>query len=202
MNLPVRVPRRREASEPFHSLGSHERFSVGDFWAWSMSDLVVNTNRGLVAEFLVAEALGVAGGVRDPWQPFDLTTPEGVTIEVKSGSYVQAWAQKEHSYLQFSIEPSKAWDPETGEWEKVRRRQADVYVFCILAHREQETLDPLDLSQWSFLVLRTSVLDEYVGSGKSVSLSRLERLGPVASDFSRLAATIRQIAQRGGPVLK
>jgi hypothetical protein len=30
------------------------------------------------------------------------------------------------------------------------KRQADVYVFALLAHEDRTTIDPLDLDQWKF----------------------------------------------------
>jgi hypothetical protein len=33
--------------------------TVGDFWAWAYSDLMVNTVRSIFAEFIVGTALGV-----------------------------------------------------------------------------------------------------------------------------------------------
>jgi len=36
--------------------------SVGDFWAWAYSDLVLNIDRAVFAEFIVGCALGITGG--------------------------------------------------------------------------------------------------------------------------------------------
>jgi hypothetical protein len=39
--------------------------TVADFWGWSRSDLLDNTERGVLAEFIVATALDIpADGVR------------------------------------------------------------------------------------------------------------------------------------------
>jgi hypothetical protein len=46
-------------TEPFHVDGRSAGFDVLDFWRWSTSDLVVNTTRGFVAEYIVAKALGL-----------------------------------------------------------------------------------------------------------------------------------------------
>jgi hypothetical protein len=48
------------------------------------SDLVSNSTRGVLAEFIVARALGLDTGVRTEWQAFDLETASGKKIEVKS----------------------------------------------------------------------------------------------------------------------
>lgn len=63
---------RKSGREPFCDGTQHLGFSLLDFWQWSSSDLISNTLRGRVAEFLVAQALGVAGGVRKEWDSFDL----------------------------------------------------------------------------------------------------------------------------------
>lgn len=47
---------------------------------------------GMLAEFLVAEALGAATRPRSEWDAYDVVTPDGIRVEVKSSAYVQAWA--------------------------------------------------------------------------------------------------------------
>lgn len=181
----LRGPRQRFANS--RSLGDS---TMGDFWAWAMSDLVVNSNRGLLAEYLVARALGDSTELRDPWRPYDVETPEGVTVEVKSASYIQAWAQKNHTYISFRIAPTRAWDPGTGEWDPEQRRQADVYVFALLDHKDQETVDPADLSQWVFYVLATEILNDVVGNAQTISLSRLNRLGATKIQVDELRTAV------------
>ena len=53
-----------------------------DFWSWSASDLVSNATRGRLAEFIVANALGVESGIREEWAAYDLATATGIKIEV------------------------------------------------------------------------------------------------------------------------
>ena len=50
------------------------------------------------------------------------------------------------------------WDADSSTFASRdnRRRQADAHVFALLAHRTKETLNPLDVSQWAFLLLNTS----------------------------------------------
>ena len=193
-SLGIVRPTRRAVDQQFHSAGRELGVSLADFWAWSSSDLLVNTNRGLLAEFFVSQALGDLETVRDPWRTYDVLSRTGVSVEVKSGAYIQSWAQKRHSDIVFSISPSRAWDPATGLWEEEQRRQAQVYVFCLLAHKDQASVDPTDLSQWRFHVVRTKVLDQQLDTAKTVSLSRLTRLDPIVAGFDDLESAVLEAA--------
>ena len=188
---------RKTGSEDFHAGGVPLGFDLLNFWQWSTSDLVNNVNRGVLAEYIVARAVdGSGAGIRDPWATFDITTPTGIRIEVKSSSYVQSWAQDRLSSISFQIPETIAWDSETGDYEAESRRQADVYVFAVLAHKDQATVDQLDLAQWEFYVLSTAELDEHFGSQKSVALNRLKSLAsPVA--FHEVDSVVRSKASDG-----
>lgn len=158
--FPALKIRRKSGEEHFREDGSDLDFELLDFWQWSMSDLVNNATRGIFAEYIVARALGVSTNeTRDFWAPHDLVTPSGIKIEVKSASYVQCWAQSRLSSISFGISPSHAWDYRTGGWDDEYKRQADVYVFALLAHRDKTTIDPMNLDQWRFYVLSTAVLN-------------------------------------------
>jgi len=164
-----------------------------------MSDLLSNTTRGVVAEFLVGSALGVVTGVRREWDPVDLETLEGVRIEVKSAAYAQSWGQTKASTIQFGVARTKAWVRKTGKYTKEEpKRQADVYVFAVLGQRESLRADPLDLGQWQFLVLATPQLDDALGGQRSLSLSRLEALDPKRADYAGLAAAVAEVASGRG----
>lgn len=89
-------PRRLTGDEPFRGLDA----TVRDFWAYAMSDLLMNNVRGYLAEFLVAKAVG-ASGTRVEWDAYDVLTPAGVRVEVKSADYLQAWAQRRLSRISF-----------------------------------------------------------------------------------------------------
>jgi hypothetical protein len=69
--------------EQFHSSGRETGICLREFWSWSSSDLLNNTMRGVLAEFLVARATGVAEDARACWKPYDLKTARGLRIEVK-----------------------------------------------------------------------------------------------------------------------
>ena len=185
---------KKKGSERFHARGSCLDFNVLDYWRWSASDLVGNTARGILAEYIVARALGIPTDeeVRDAWAPFDLETPGGIKIEVKSAAYVQSWAQSRLSRISFGTPKTQAWDPESGHLIAESKRHADLYVFALFAQREMP-VDPIDLDQWKFYALSTSKLDER----KSISLSALEKeklASPVA--WHELADAVRKAVGR------
>ena len=183
---------RKDGGERFRAGGSELDFSVLDYWRWSASDLVGNTARGILAEYIVARVLKIATDreVRDEWAPFDLETPDGVKIEVKSAAYVQSWAQARFSRISFGTPKTRAWDSESNSYDSEPKRQADVYVFALFAQREMP-VEPLDLEQWKFYALSALKLDER----KSISLSALKKLAsPVA--YHELADAVRKAAGR------
>jgi hypothetical protein len=148
-----------------------------DFWRWSTSDLISNATRGRFAEFIVASALNVDFSIiRDEWGPYDLDSPDGIKVEVKSASYLQTWYQKDYSPISFSIKEAKHWDSAPGIQSKTTTRHADIYVFCLLKHKDQPTLDPMSLEQWEFYVIPTVTLDNYTRSKSSITLNSLKKL--------------------------
>jgi len=188
------VVARKTGSEAFRVGDRALGFDLLSFWQWSASDLASNALRGRLAEYLVARAVGIADGVRAEWDAYDLRTPHGTTIEVKSAAYLQTWHQKTRSTIRFDIAPTRFWSSETNALATEFRRQADVYVFALLAHLEKASFDPMDVSQWKFYVLRTSVLDASLSAQKRLSLSALLRLGPTECSFEGLSAALRHVA--------
>jgi hypothetical protein len=185
---------RRTGDEPFHRGGGALGFTIKNFWAWSSSDLMSNALRGRVAEFLVAQALGVADGVRSEWDAWDLTSKRGTTVEVKSAAYIQTWAQRGPSTPAFDIGTKRGWSATTNVMELERRRQASVYVFAILAHRDRMTADPLDVDQWEFYVLPSKVLDARMPTQKSIRLTTLATCGAQQCRFEDLAEAVERAA--------
>jgi hypothetical protein len=115
---------------------------------------------------------------------------------VKSAANVQTWAQRCPSAISFDIRPTRYWDPATNQVEASSRRQADLYVFALLAHREKETLDPTDLSQWRFFVLPTDVLNTRVPLQRRISLSSLMNLEPQGCTFEEFASVVERLPKK------
>ena len=188
-------PERKAGSELFYK-GNHELdFNLLSFRRWSASDLVSNATRGVLAEFLVANAIGAADGIRDEWAPYDLDDPRGISIEVKSAAYIQSWKQERFSSILFNCPKTLAWDPETNRLGTEKRRQAKVYVFALLACQDQMALDPLDVSQWEFYVVPTVLLNRRERSQHSISLKSLRDLHGAPVYYDGLRDAIWKAAQ-------
>ena len=87
------------------------------------------------------------------------------------------------------------WDPETNRQTGEPHRAADVYVFCLLAHKDQATLDPLNLDQWEFYVLPTVILNERKRSQHSITLPSLKKLNAGPYDYTRLRDVVLRSAE-------
>jgi len=193
--FPALQTSRKSGDETFSLSGQPLDLQLSAFWRWSSSDLVSNATRGVLAEFLVTSALGLADGVRNQWDAFDLLLADGTRIEVKSAAYLQSWAHAKLSNIIFTIRPTLAWSSETNQLSTELRRQADIYVFCLLDHREKATLDPMRLEQWTFYLLRSSVLDERFPTQKTISLASLLKLEPLETKFENLAERVAELAR-------
>lgn len=111
-------------------------------------------------------------------------------IEIKSAAYLQSWGQKDLSSITFKVAPSCAWDRKTQARSKTPERHSDFYVFCLLKHKDKETLDPKNLDQWEFFVLPTSKINEKLGNQENLSLSRLEKLEPTRCRFGEINGAV------------
>jgi hypothetical protein len=148
-----------------------------DFWRWSVSDILSNATRGRFAEFVVGTAVGLnPKNLRDEWDSYDLTTDNGIKIEIKSSAYIQSWNQKRFSAISFSIKPARYWDAEKNIYQAEPTRPADLYVFCHLKHKDQNTIEPLKMEQWDFYILPTCRLDNYERSQSSITINSLKKM--------------------------
>ena len=170
---------RLTGQETFINQQSETPARVVDFWSWSQSDLRSNVLRGVLAEYIVALDIGLDSSSRVEWAAYDLITPEGITIEVKSAAYVQSWEQRKPSVIGFDISENTAWHEKEEFRSTEKKRHADCYVFCLLGTPEDKNPNALDLDQWRFWVLPTSVLNESCTSQKRISLNPLLRLNPI-----------------------
>ena len=181
-------------NEEFTLGGKNSGITVNEFWSWAYSDLLNNTNRGVLAEFLVEKSLSQNTPhtqMRVDWAPYDLISPSGRRIEVKSAAYLQSWEQDYYSKIIFDIAPHRAWDAKTG-FAPEAKRNSDLYVFCVYtALSRNESMLNLDL--WDFYVLPTSVLNEKAPVQKTIGLQSLQKLCPIKAGYSELGGIMETI---------
>jgi hypothetical protein len=158
--------------------GENTKYKLLDFWKWSVSDLLSNATRGIFAEFIVATAMEIdlTNEASDEWSEYDLETWEWgkIKIEVKSSSYLQTWDQRNYSNIIFSIK--KKGKTSITKDKNTFIRPSDVYVFCLLNHKDKKTVDPLNMDQWSFYVVSTNSINSVFKDKNSISLKSLERI--------------------------
>ncbi len=189
---PAISPSQLSGQQAITGLNGEKLSTLSEYWSWAHSDLLGNTERGIFAEYLVRLSLKIQEP-RQAWGKYDLLYKDKIRIEVKSSAYIQTWAQDKLSAIKFSIQPSYGWNYENSSYEKEKKRQADIYIFCLLTCQEQAKIQPTDVSQWRFFVLPTKKLNAYSLTAKSISLNALKKLPVMECDFAQLKNTVDSI---------
>jgi len=179
---------RKTGAEQFTGANVSKRLI--DYWMWAHSNMCSNAERGKFAEYIVSLAMNAADGVGDEWGAYDVLSPEGIRIEVKTSAYIQTWGQKTFSRIVFGIKPTRELDEWTNQYYDEAKRQSDVYVFCVENCKDQSELNPLDLDQWDFYPVSTALLNEKLGDQKSISLVSLENLEVSLCKYAELRKEI------------
>ncbi len=96
----------------------------------------------------------------------------------------------------FPIGTASAWDAETNQWSQDHTRPADLSIFCILQPTDPDTVNPMHLEQWTFLVVSTEVLNEHCPHKKTITLSRLRKLHHQEVGFEGLDDAVRKVETR------
>lgn len=187
------TPQRKNGDEPLLSPDGKPVAQLVDFWRWAYSDLIGNAERGALAEYIVACALGIASAERVSWDKYDLITEDGIAIEVKTSGYIQTWEQKRLSKPMFGIQPTYGWNSITNEYDTEQKRQSDIYVFCLHKHEDQATVNPLLIEQWDFYLMPTTKLNEHFKAQKTAALSALIKAGAELCSYEKLDERIRAL---------
>lgn len=190
--LPVR---KLTGDEQFKNVGE-KHFSVLEFWRYGFSSLNSNVLRGVLAEFIVENALKENSELdtRSPWGDYDVFY-KGKKIEVKCCSYIQDWDQNKFSTIRWSGLKAKDLDYGNAELKRVNKvkpkaYKSDIYILSVFKHQDHATLDILDMNQWEFYVLTKDEIQLIARGGDSVSLSRLVKNGVQSVDFRGLKESI------------
>lgn len=187
---------KKTGEEVFIKQGAAIDIQLLEFWQWSQSDLLNNTLRGTIAEFIVAKAVNATNKIRIEWDAYDLVTRDGIKVEVKSSAYLQSWKQERDSSINFSIRTAKGWDAATNLSAVQGGRSADVYVFCLLEEKDRDLINPLNLDQWKFFVLSTEQINREKGMQKTIGLSSLLKMSPIVSSYDGLATAVQSAMNR------
>lgn len=196
MKYPAIEPKRLNGTEPILDEYGKYVSDLNGFWSWAYSNIIDNAERGALAEYLVACALGVNNSVRVNWDKYDLLSVEGIAVEVKSSGYIQSWEQEKLSSLSFGIQPTLGWDSSSNTYSDKVERQSDIYVFCVHNHTDQATVNPLDISQWDFYLLPTKILNEKAAEQKRAQLSSLLKMGAEKCEYSKLHQRIVELIKK------
>ena len=198
VTFPALTPARLTGAEAVHCSGQKLPLTVLDFWQWSVSDLLSNLTRGRLAEFLVAHALGidVRAGVRNEWDAFDLTTPSGVKVEVKSSAYLQSWHQRRLSTVGWRLGPTRGWEASTNVFSPDAQWQADVYVLALFEQQEKAGVDPLDVTRWRFFVVPVRLLRERAHK-QFLALRAVKALVGSGIGYDSIARAVEEVSTIG-----
>lgn len=189
MGTDVVTHARCTGGEVFTFEGAPLDFSLIDFWRWYATHLMSNITRAHLAEFIVANALGIhAKGPLPEWESHDLFY-EGKRIEIKASAYIQEWNQVANTNPRFSIRPSRRL-LEDGSYSSTPQRNSDMYIFCILADMDRAAINPLNLDKWEFYPILTSDLNTVFGAQKSIGMASICRLCPEPFDYGGLREAV------------
>ena len=174
-------------NECFTFKGKDTDLTMLEFWRWHFSEIFDLQSK--IAEYIVGKALGLKEAQNvGVWTLFDIMY-RGKRIEVKETSYYHAWqTDEERKSEQRVFGITKAYDDYTKK-DSPLRRQNDIYIFCLNTGKTKATSNPLELNNWKFYVISTNIINEKCGDGKSITLSKVEKLAK-ETDFSTLKSTV------------
>lgn len=153
----------------------------------------MNTIRGFLVEFFVAQAIGAPAKGRVEWAPFDVEGPDGTRVEVKSTAYLQSWSQARRttpSWTFKSVAASSMWDDALAVEVPVDPfERVHAWVFGLQTCTEPARYQPLDTGQWEFRVVPHRQL---LATGqKSARISTFDAMGVLPVSFDDLGEAIR-----------
>lgn len=178
--------------------------TVKDFWAWAMSRLIADGPRGDLAEFIVNTALGMDTTIpKKGWGECDIVY-NGVRIEIKCSSLLQAWDRDKPSNPVFSIGKTYSCDigrdgdryVYIGHDDSEPQRRSEIYVFCLYSHTDRVTADPLVLDQWQFYIIPTQRINEIFPNRRTLTMAGLAKLEAKAHTYGEIKDEVDSIIQQ------
>lgn len=188
-------------NEPFTFEQKQIQPTVKDFWAWAMSRLIADGPRGDLAEFIVNTALGMDTTIpKKGWGECDIVY-NGIRIEIKCSSVLQAWDRDQPSKPVFSISKTYSCDighdgdryVYVGHDDSEPQRRSEIYVFCLFANEDRATANPMSLDQWQFYIVPTKLINEVYPNRRTLTLPGMNKLGAIPHNYSEIKSQIDAI---------
>ena len=172
-------------TEPFVMNGKSVGFNMLDFWKFEFSNIYDMQDE--ISEFIVAKALEIDVPYnKEMWTLCDIMYRDK-RIEVKETSYYHPWNKDGQVSEQRAFGITKANSIyEKPDEENKYERQNDLYIFCVVNGNTREESNPLNLNNWDFYIVPTSVINEKCKDNKTISLSRIQNMGYRPFDFSKI----------------
>ena len=144
-------------------------FGILDLWKSKYSNIF--NMQEVIAEFIVEKALGIEKSQNtDYWTLYDILYRE-CRIEIKETGYYHSWNEDGKVSMQRMFGITKAnSNYESSAEENKYERQNDIYVFCLNTGTTKETSNPMNLNNWEFYIVPTSVINEKCGNNKTINL--------------------------------
>ncbi len=182
--------------ERFEAGGKPLALTMLDFWRYSFSNIF--DIQGDIAEFVVAKALGLDEPYnKDCWTLYDIPY-RGRRVEIKETSYYHSFTEPGKVSRQriFGIgKANSAYEDQSKE--NVFERQNDVYIFCVINGDDPESGYTLNLDNWDFYVVPTTVINEKCGEQKTISLKRIQNFGYAPVPYEQLKGELDRLIDDG-----
>jgi len=165
-------------------------YSLSDFWRFQYSNIY--NLHGEIAEFIVAQALGITKAQNSAyWTLWDISY-RGIRVEVKATAYYHPWNNENNISKRRVFGITKAngsYDSKvSGNHEFCR--QNDIYVFCLNNGTTKETSYPLNLDNWEFYIVPTKFINKNCPNNKTISLGRIKNFGFRSLSYDQIKSEI------------
>lgn len=154
-----------------------ENLSFGILELWKSKYSNIYNMQEVIAEFLVEKALGIDKAQNtDYWTLYDILY-RNYRIEIKETSYYHPWNKNGivSKYRRFEITKANS-NYDIKDCENKFERQNDIYIFCLNTGNTKEESNPMNLNNWEFYIIPTSVINEKCGNNKTITLGKVRKL--------------------------
>jgi len=157
------MPNNYTGDEHFFNADMPTTHILSDFYSWLSADMTTPAVRNLLAEYIVAMALGI----EQEGKVFPCLYYGEYSIAVSSSGYVQTSAG--HLVSPTFKAPANA----------------DISIFCLHEHLNKNTSDLMKLEQWTFFITNKKIPDD-----KPLTVSVVKALSPYMVKYDEIKGAI------------